>query len=119
MGGGSGPGSTAGLPGVAEDQERQLAQTASLTLAPNPSVGNVWLRFGAPAPMGRHVKIDLYDVRGRLVRCLHRGPNDGYINTLEFGVHQGSQLPYPPGIYFVRFYLDGKAMATRKLVLVR
>ena len=41
------------------------------------------------------------------------------MNSAEFGACLEGEITSTPGIDFVRFYVDGKPMATRKLVFVK
>jgi hypothetical protein len=37
----------------------------------------------------------------------------------QIGAYQAAEVASAPRIYFVRFYVDGKPVATQKLVLVK
>ncbi len=104
--GGSVPVEDAGLP-------KALAIT---TVAPNPFNPRATVSFAVPASGA--VRLQVFDLRGRLIETLHDG-------TLEAGMHtavwngtdrQGRQVA--TGVYFVRLD-DGRQAVTTKAVLAK
>jgi len=80
--------------------------------SPNPARGRVSVRFAARRP--GPVRLDLHDVRGRLVRRLAELPGgDGTIRSVTW-----SAAELPGGVYFVSL-CSGEERRTRKLVITR
>jgi len=104
-----------GIPSV--DRERPLP-TPVMETHGNPARGEWVLSFGAPLSLGRRMKVEVFDVHGRLLGCAFEGLNDGRLH--EITVTKETNLGMDtPGVYFARLCLDGKQVLTRKLVLVR
>lgn len=84
--------------------------------APNPSSGDGRFSFAIPAP--GHVRLSLYDVRGRLVRTLEDEirPAGRYTMFLDGKDAGGASLA--SGVYFVRLEAAGR-VATQRLTIVR
>ncbi len=79
----------------------ELAGPAGIvTCGPNPARGRAKLVFQLPTR--DEVRIDLYDVGGRRVRTLLRGPAAAGTHTLEFGAVDASGRSLSSGIYFLR-----------------
>jgi hypothetical protein len=81
--------------------------------APNPSRGSQALTFTLPSR--GEVRMDVFDLAGRLVRTLERG-------TLAAGPHRVTWdgldavgAPAPPGIYFVRLGLGSTTTSIKVL----
>ena len=91
----------------------------SLRVASNPCRGPLQLQFGAPAHEGEHLRVDMYDVRGRCVARIYDGANDGQMRSAEIGSRGDWQKLPAPGVYFLRLYVDGRTRADQKVVLVR
>ena len=87
---------------------------------PNPAAGNVRLDYTLPGPAA--VRIDVYDVAGRLVRSLLRAEQPAGAHTLTFDGCDGRGRPLDAGLYFARLTARGpgvRAGATRRLTLAR
>jgi flagellar hook assembly protein FlgD len=69
------------------------------------------------APRNVRVSVSIYDVRGRLVRCMHTGPVDGTVR-IDWDGTDRSGRSVSSGIYFIRAQA-GPAVATKKAILVR
>lgn len=100
---GSGPATATGGPGM--------------RLFPNPSTGEVRFEIEAPErAAGGPVRLEIYDVRGRLVRLLHAGtpaePSPAWDGRDAHGTAAAD------GIYFARF-TTGDRTAVERLVLLR
>jgi hypothetical protein len=100
------------------DARAEYALKPTLELAPNPAAGWVHVRFGAPLLNGSRLSVSLYDVRGRLVGSVYDGTNDGLMHTAAMGAG-GNVRVTAPGVYFVRFYVDGSPLHTRKMVFLK
>ena len=94
-------------------------QTVTLETGPSPSAGSVGVRFGAGVSAGDRLALDLYDVRGRLVKRVYVGPNDGELHSAELRLGDLEGLVSGSGVYFLRLSVDGRVLAARKVVLVR
>ena len=81
------------------------------SIEPNPSSANVRLRYAVPVE--GFVRLDLIDVRGRLVETLVRAERPAGIHWLEW-----SRDGHPDGVYFMRLRANGHR-AVRKLILLR
>ena len=84
--------------------------------APNPSGGETMVRFALSEPA--HIELGIYDVDGRLVRCLTQGLYPGAMHTLAWDGHDEEGRPTPSGAYLLQLELNGKRFA-RRLVRVR
>jgi glucose/arabinose dehydrogenase len=86
---------------------------AILSANPNPFVRETRLRVSAPGGAA----IDIYDVSGRLVqRIISTGSGERdatWDGTTRAGQHATS------GVYFARLVVDGTAMGTRRIVLLK
>ncbi len=95
--------------------EGSQSRPATLTLAasPNPTSRGTILEFGLPGD--RHdVRVQIFDVSGRLVQDLARGPMNGGMHTLRWEPKNA-----PTGTYFFRLTTEDGQTVNRKLVLVR
>jgi hypothetical protein len=77
--------------------------------------GPVVIRYRLGTASGK-VDLSIYDVRGRLVRCLGSGSADSgeHVRLWDRRVEAGAEVPR--GVYLVRLGVDASA-ATRKLTL--
>lgn len=78
---------------------------------PNPSTGNINIRFNISQP--ENVRIIIYDIWGRKVRTLISEAMVPGNKNVEFGAED-----FPGGIYFIRIEA-GKYQETMKLILQR
>ena len=83
-----------------------------LFVSPNPSTGEVTLRYTLPSTAPPSIRI--YDIRGRVVRFLET--SGGGILTWDGRGASGERVA--PGIYFVRI-AAGSAAESRRVTLVR
>lgn len=92
----------------------ELARGRYLSAGPNPMQNKTMIAFaGVP---GHSVELDVYDVRGRLVRrLLDAGGSSGQVAW--DGRNSAGQL-VPQGVYFVRMR-DGQALLQRKVTVIR
>lgn len=83
---------------------------------PNPFNPETTIRFDLPSP--EHVRLNIYNINGRLVRTLadERFPT-GYHQTVWDGADSGGR-PAASGVYFFRIE-TGNRTSTRKMVLIR
>lgn len=91
-----------------------LARSRYLTAGPNPMQGKTTIAFAGAA--GHNVELDVYDVRGRLVRrLLDSGSSQGQV---AWDGRNSSGQDVPQGIYFVRMR-DGQEYLQRKVTVIR
>ncbi|MEZ4387734.1 MAG: FlgD immunoglobulin-like domain containing protein [Candidatus Krumholzibacteriia bacterium] len=87
-----------------------------LTCAPNPA--NPGLRLAYHLPVAGPVRLDIHDLRGRLVRTLVVGPQPAGDHAVRWDGRDGSGRSAPSGVYHCRLAtLDGAA--SRRVTLVR
>jgi hypothetical protein len=97
------------------------ALTAALHRArPNPFNPRVALAFDVPGQSGgaRPVRLEVYDVQGRLVSRLVDGPVETGRHTVEWDGRSGDGRALASGVYVARIAI-GDFTATQKLTLVR
>ncbi len=81
--------------------------------APNPSRGEV--RFGLALPSDGAVRVEVFDVAGRLVRTLAAGPRPAGTHALSWDGRDAEGRPVAGGLYLVRAATPA-GTAQRKLV---
>ena len=82
---------------------------------PNPFRPSTTLRFTLPSE--RDVRLEVFDVSGRMVKTLARGTFAPGMHTLQWnGIgEKGNRLP--TGVYLYRL-MAGKDVAKRKMILI-
>jgi len=83
---------------------------------PNPFKVETAIEYGIP--QDGHVRICVFDVRGRLVRTLVDEDSYGGVHPVEWQGVDDSERPLPSGLYVVRMQY-GTVMKTRNITLVR
>jgi hypothetical protein len=84
---------------------------------PNPFTAATTLRYGVPAG-GGHVKLQIFNVKGRFVTTLVDENLEGGLHTVKWSGRDGAGHELPAGIYFHRLTMEGYT-ATRKVLLVK
>ncbi len=84
--------------------------------APNPGGPGTALRFDLPR--AGVVELTIYDVRGRRVRTLARGPREAGLHRLVWDGRGEDGAPSAAGVYFYRLSTPDGALS-RKLVFMR
>lgn len=85
--------------------------------APNPFNPTTRIRYQVPRP-GGDVRIEIYNVRGQVVKTLVRGAKaPGYYTVFWHGRDNRGE-PVATGVYFLRMMAD-QYVQTRKLVLLK
>jgi hypothetical protein len=93
--------------GIAE----QETETMAFTAFPNPANSKTTITFGV-AHDGAHVKLELYDGLGRLVKTL----SDGKMNTGNYNSEVDLKaLELESGMYVISLRVDGKTSNTKLL----
>jgi hypothetical protein len=83
---------------------------------PNPFVAGTQFAYALPA--AGHVRLSVYDVRGRRVATLLDGAQSAGPHTLRWEGRAANGDALPPGAYFARLEFAGRS-EVRKLVLMR
>ena len=110
---------TFGLPGADIESPRGEVRPSGLELGsarPNPFERLTSMVLSVPQESG--VVLELYDVRGRLVRTLLRGVVAAGYHGLEWDGNDDAGAPAPSGLYFCRLRC-GDDLVIRKIVLMR
>jgi len=84
--------------------------------APNPFNPRTVIRFGLDAP--GPARIDVFDLRGALVRTLGEGTYTAGIHTVEWDGENAAGAQVASGVYFYRLRSAAGSL-TRKMVLLR
>jgi hypothetical protein len=85
--------------------------------SPNPFKGTTRISFVA-GRSGIKADLTVYDIQGRAVRHLFRGPAAGGENRIAWDGTDDGGASVAPGMYFYRLTIDGTAIA-RPMVLLR
>lgn len=106
--------------GEVRELHRALAVVPSRELVleqnmPNPFNPRTSIRFYLPSRSD--VRLDVYDVRGALVRELARGTYDSGSHAVEWDGTDGSGNSAASGFYVYRLVTDGRAMSRKMLLL--
>jgi hypothetical protein len=88
----------------------------ALRVRPNPFNPRTTIAY--TLPVGRQVRLDLYDLRGRRVARLAHGPRAAGEHAITWDGRDGTGRELPSGVYLARL-VTGGAVTTRKLVLAR
>lgn len=91
---------------------------SGLTLAaprPNPSPGDTTVEWTQGHPSG--IRVEIFDVRGRLVRALHDGIVGAGVHTLEWDGREEGKSEVAPGVYFVRVTSDRESQLQRLQII--
>jgi hypothetical protein len=89
---------------------------SSLCIRPNPTNGNASLEFSLPA--SGLVRLEIVDVRGRLVRLITDGWSDAGPREFVWDGRDQAHRTTAAGVYFVRL-VEGSRIETRKLTRLR
>jgi hypothetical protein len=100
--------------------ERGAPRVSSAILhqnTPNPFNPSTSISYELPAE-GR-VTIDVFDVNGRRVERLKDEVETGGPHSVTWDARTGDGRLVPSGIYFYRLRVDGRAVATKKMMLLK
>lgn len=99
---------------------RPVAATPfDLTPSPNPSTGSVRIRYSVRRDQnGQPLELSVYDVRGRVVARLNRGPAVPGIHDVIWNGADVNGRRTAPGLYFLRLQC-GDSLLRREQVLIR
>jgi hypothetical protein len=90
------------------------ARTELRSVAPNPARGRIALSYALAAP-GR-VAFDVVDLAGRRVTRIDDGTRAAGLWTAAWDGRAASGARVGAGVYFLRFRVDGRAVAERRVV---
>ncbi|MBK6899394.1 MAG: hypothetical protein IPH09_09035 [bacterium] len=107
-----GPDSTTGAPPPRDEAAAPLIRF----LLANPSAGTS--SFEVTASGDGRLEVGVYDVRGHLVRLLHRGPGSAAPMSFTWDARDEAGRAVAAGAYLLRVR-EGARLATHKLVIVR
>jgi uncharacterized repeat protein (TIGR01451 family) len=82
---------------------------------PNPTLGSTELRYGLP--QAAQVSAKIFDVAGRMVRDLGESSVAPGWHSLSWNLNNDAGQRVGPGMYFVRLWVDGKALMRPVTVL--
>lgn len=85
--------------------------------SPNPMTDR--MNVSLSLPKAAEVRVDLYDVQGRMVGGMHAGRLEPGVYTLEWDGTDGDGRVSGPGVYFARMLVDGRLVAQHRLVRLR
>jgi hypothetical protein len=98
------------------DPDRVRSRPGLAVASPNPF--RTEARIGFVIPNRQHVRLAIYDVRGRLVRNLAAGLFDGGSHHIAWRGENSRNEEVPAGLYFCRFTTAGLTQ-TGKIVKIR
>jgi hypothetical protein len=101
--------STAGVSG-------NVIETFRLVLSPNPARTGLNIEFASPR--AQDVAVDVYSVRGELVKRLYRGRMEGGVGQLYWQGDNSVGRRVSPGTYFVVFRAETGTL-TEKMIIQR
>ena len=106
------------LAGGSEEEklEDRVILTASLSAYPNPFNPQTKIEFVVPNT--GFVKLDVYDLRGHLVRELVACKMDAGKHSVTWNGSSSSGKPASSGVYFAR-YANGESVLSKQLVLLK
>jgi hypothetical protein len=84
---------------------------------PNPFRHSTTIEYSLPER--QHVRIEIYDILGRLVRVLADENQQAGFHTLTWDSHSQSGRRLASGVYFYQLMAGGQVVNTKKMVVVR
>jgi flagellar hook assembly protein FlgD len=90
-----------------------------VTCYPSPAPASVHVRLGIPSShLGERVSVDVFDVRGRLVRQVAGGPLEPGFHDIEWNGRDNRDRRVSSGIYFITVSRKDESLS-QKIVVVR
>jgi len=108
-----------GPAGAGAGVERPGSALSVLTLAafPSPAISHVRVRLGVPSSESGYYSVDVFDVRGRLVRGLAEGRLDAGYHVLSWDSADERGLHVSSGIYFIKVTGERGCLSSKVLIL--
>jgi glucose/arabinose dehydrogenase len=97
--------------------EPPISPRATLEVSPNPFQSSTRIAFSLATP-GRTV-LEVYDVAGRRVTTLMNGYASSGPNTAQWNGRTLGGEPVRSGVYFLRLSVNGEAVETRRITLLK
>lgn len=94
----------------------ELARRIGARVAPNPGGGATTVTLMLADPPGKATPSEaaLFDLQGRRIATLHRGPVAGGTTRIRWDGRGADGAPVPAGVYLLRFHAaDGRSILTR------
>jgi hypothetical protein len=101
---------------AAEDENPASAAPRILSAGPNPSPGQVVIRYALPA--AAPVSLEIFDASGALVRRFTQEWQPSGSHEISWNGRDGAGRAVPSGVYLTRIEMDGRVMRGR-VVLAR
>ena len=109
-----GPGES-GSSGIVESEPGQVREVSLALKTPNPSAG-AWLTGTFSAPRAMDAKLEIYDVRGRLMSTIVNRRVEPGVHMFEWDSGKPPGPRVAPGIYFLRLDTPERII-TQKIVI--
>ncbi|MFZ1947581.1 MAG: C25 family cysteine peptidase [bacterium] len=100
------------------DEPTEAPRELVLSCSPSPAASSVRLRLGVPSSASGRATVEVYDVRGRLVKRVLDAVTEAGYHDLEWTGSDQHNRPASSGIYFVRVSVARETVSS-KIVLVR
>jgi hypothetical protein len=108
-----GPPQSSSAPGLPDGAPARL----SLVAYPSPAASRMHIRLGVPSSKPGDYSVDVFDVRGRLIRELAGDHMDAGYHSLVWDGRDGKGLGVSSGIYFIKVAGAGGQAALKVLIL--
>ena len=105
-----------GSAGAEEDENPAGAAPRLLSAGPNPSTGQVVIRYDLPSAAS--VVLEIFDPSGALVRRFMQESQPSGSHEIRWNGRDGAGRAVPSGVYMTRIEMDGRVMKGR-VVLAR
>ncbi|MBT6994188.1 MAG: T9SS type A sorting domain-containing protein [Candidatus Cloacimonetes bacterium] len=106
------------FPQNAEDYELPVSHNYQLANHPNPFTGETTISFSLTTNLHENTRIEIFNIKGQLVKQLVINPEsvrDGLGNQQIIW----NANKFASGVYFYKLVVDGKAIDTKKMILLK
>jgi len=86
---------------------------------PTPNPMRERMGIALSLPKAGEVRVDVFDVQGRVVGAMHAGQLDPGVYRLEWDGTDGEGHASGAGVYFARLQVDGRVITQRRFVRLR
>ena len=97
--------------------ETPIAVRSALRVSPNPFQSRTRIEFSLATP--GHAVLEVYDVTGRRVTTVMNGHASSGANTAQWNGRTMGGEPVRSGVYFLRLSVNGEAVETRRVTLLK